>query len=66
MTSEDQKATVVLRMIANIAHHGGLIGFKTDESALMQIRDLSLDWWDESECARLQKPTADTGTEGGV
>jgi hypothetical protein len=43
-----------LREIANIAHHGGLLGFKTQGDALSEIRKLTLQYWDQAECEKLQ------------
>ena len=43
-----------LSEIANIAHHGGLIGFGTSAKAMDAIRELSRRWWDRKECERLQ------------
>lgn len=48
-------AEQTLREIANIAHHGGLIGYTTSAKAMDAIRDLSLLWWDKKECERLQQ-----------
>ena len=44
-----------IRRIANIAHHGGLIGFKTEQEALIEIRRLTIPWWDKKEAYRLQR-----------
>lgn len=43
-----------LREIADIAHHGGLIGYNTSAKAMDAIRELSQRWWDRKECERLQ------------
>ena len=56
MTNE-KTAEQALREIANIAHHGVLIGYTTSAKAMDAIRDLSLRWWDRKECERLQKRT---------
>lgn len=45
----------VLREIANIAHHGGLIGFDSYAKAHREICRLTLPWWDQGECSRIQK-----------
>ena len=44
-----------IRQIANIAHHGGLIGFGDPYKAMNEIRRLSLPWWDKEECNKLQR-----------
>ena len=45
----------VLIAIANIANHGGLLGFTTEAEALQEIRKLSRDWWDKGVCDVLQR-----------
>ena len=54
---QDNTAERALREIANIAHHGGLIGYTTSAKAMDAIRELSRRWWDRKECERLQKRT---------
>lgn len=44
-----------LRRIANIAHHGGLMGMDAF-TAVREIRKISLPWWDRDECNLRQKP----------
>lgn len=45
---------LVMRKIANIAHHGGLIGFGDMHDAMNEIRRLTLPYWDKDECNELQ------------
>ena len=44
-----EKLEAQLTEIANIAHHGGLIG-----KDIKDIRGLTLPYWDMEECNRLQ------------
>lgn len=44
-----------LKQIANVAHHGGLLGFDNISDAINEIRTLSLPWWDREECDHLQE-----------
>lgn len=65
MSSPEQYGTKrmrgVLGSIANIAHHGALLGFDDVHDAMNEIRRLSLPWWDKDECAKLQmKASQDT------
>lgn len=42
-----------LTRIANIAHHGGLVGLGLEPNALTEIRRLTLPYWDKVECDTL-------------
>ena len=44
-----------LRRIADIAHHGGLIGFSDIHAAMAEIRKLSQKWWDKDKIKPLQQ-----------
>lgn len=55
LASRNNDAERSLREIANIAHHGGLIGYNTSAKAMDAIRDLSMRWWDRKECEHLQQ-----------
>lgn len=47
-------SNAVLARVANIAHHGGLLGFTTTDTAMREIARLTLAFWDKDECHRLQ------------
>lgn len=44
----------VMRQVANIAHHGALIGYEDIYEAMTEIRKLTLPWWDQKECEKKQ------------
>ncbi len=50
---------LAMRRIANIAHHGGLIGLGDVYEAMNEIRKLSLPYWDKTEAERLQRDNAE-------
>ena len=50
-----REAEVSLEKIANILNHGGLIGFKTEDESLREVRRLALKWWNVDECDYLQQ-----------
>lgn len=54
-TAATGSAEDALKRIANIAHHGGLMGMDAF-TAVTEIRKISLPWWDRDDCSRLQKP----------
>lgn len=41
--------------IANISHHGSLIGYSNIYDAMREIRKLSIGYWDIDKCHTLQK-----------
>ena len=57
--TENELAVSALRRIANIAHHGALLGYDED-SAVREIRRLSMPWWNKAEAEELQRRDAAT------
>lgn len=57
--TENELAVSALRRIANIAHHGALLGYDED-SAVREIRRLSMPWWNRAEAEELQRPITTT------
>jgi hypothetical protein len=43
-----------MRGVANLAHHGALLGYREAAEALTPIRALTVDYWDMAECDRLR------------
>ena len=40
--------------IANMVHHGGLLGYNDTATLLTDLRMLTLPYWDKEECDKLQ------------
>lgn len=55
LADTSQLELLVIRHVANIAHHGGLLGIKSDSDAMDEIRKLTIPYWDKEQCSKLQK-----------
>lgn len=57
MAEELTRLHGIIERVANIVHHGGLIGYDTDDGegrALKDIRLLTVEFWNKAEANRLQ------------
>lgn len=52
---QEKRYTAELKRIASIVHHGGLLGFITETSAMTEIRKITLPHWDKNEADKLQR-----------
>lgn len=54
LTAQRDELLQTLTAIANISHHGALIGKSDIYDAFNEIRRLTIKHWDSSECCRIQ------------